>query len=218
MALAPLVAAFWDYPETIHLLPDERRRRRVLPRYLASDCADSLTHSALFGAWVDGRLVGVAAWLPPQAYPIPMRRQIAQAFQLLPALPWGASAAREALRGQASNRLHHPKDQPHHYLRALGVDPDHQRSGIGEALLRPALAQADHDQVACFLTTATSDNVAYYERFGFTVLATYRPTSAWPHVWSMWRAPQAPAPLDAPNGADITPPQNHARPPGGMRG
>jgi GNAT superfamily N-acetyltransferase len=188
-ALTPLVAAFWDYPETIHLLPDVRRRHRVLPRYLASDCTDAHAHNSLFGAWVGGRLVGVAAWLPPAAYPIPLRRQIAQAAQLLPALPWGAPAAREALRGQASNRLHHPKDRPHHYLRALGVDPDHQRSGIGAALLRPVLAQADEEQVGCFLTTATRDNVDYYEQFGFTVLATYRPTSRWPDVWSMWRPP-----------------------------
>ena len=192
MALGPLVAAFWDYPETTHLLPEERRRRRVLPRYLASDGDDSLAHDALLGAWVDGTLVGVAAWLPPSAYPIPLRRQLGQAVRLAPALPWGAGAAREALRGRSANRLHHPKDQPHHYLRALGVHPRHQRRGVGEALLRPVLAAADAEQVGCFLTTATKDNVGYYERFGFTVLATYRPTSTWPEVWAMWRAPRPP--------------------------
>src|SRR5215467_8051980 len=43
-AVRVLVAAFWDYPETAHLLPDPARRRRVMPRYLASDVADTLRH------------------------------------------------------------------------------------------------------------------------------------------------------------------------------
>jgi hypothetical protein len=33
-AVAALGAAFWEYPESVHLLPNERHRRRVLPRYL----------------------------------------------------------------------------------------------------------------------------------------------------------------------------------------
>jgi GNAT superfamily N-acetyltransferase len=189
-ALRPLVAAFWDYPETTHLLPNQWQRRRVLPRYLASDCSDSLGYDSLLGAWIAGELIGVAAWLPPDAYPIPLRRQVMQAVQLLPALPWGALAAREALRGQGSNRLHHPKAEPHYYLRAIGVDPRHQRSGVGGALLRPVLEQADIEHVGCFLTTATKDNVAYYERFGFVVIASYRPTATWPDVWAMWRSPR----------------------------
>lgn len=188
--MTPLVAAFWDYPETCHLLPDSRRRRRVLPRYLASDCADSLAHNSLLGAWVADELVGVAAWLPPQAYPIPLRRQVAQAVHMVPALPWGVHAAREALRGQGANRGHHPKDAPHFYLRALGVDPRHQRGGVGGALLHPVLTQADESGVGCFLTTATRANVRYYEQFGFDVVATYRPTRTWPDVWAMWRKPE----------------------------
>jgi len=157
---------------------------------LASDCADSLTHDSLYGARVDGQLAGVAAWLPPEAYPIPYQRQLAQVLHLLPALPWGASAAREALRGQAANRQHHPRDQPHYYLRTLGVVPAHQRSGIGNALLRPVLDEADVRGLGCFLTTATEANVAYYATFGFAVLSSYTPTPAWPQVWAMWREPQ----------------------------
>ena len=187
-AVAALVAAFWDYPETLHLLPDERRRRLVLPRYLAGDCADSQPHDTLLGVTVEGELAGVAAWLPPGAYPIPAGRQVTQVLHLLPALPWGIGAAREARNGQRANRAHHPRE-PHWFLRAVGVVPHRQRKGLGRALLVPVLDRADDAGVGCYLTTAEAANVGYYERFGFAVRATFRPTSTWPQVWAMWRDP-----------------------------
>jgi hypothetical protein len=48
---------------------------------------------------------------------------------------------------------------------------------------------ADDRQVGCFLLTATAANVSWYERFGFAVVAAYRPTPSWPDVWAMWRPP-----------------------------
>src|SRR5687768_10013544 len=69
-AVAALVDAFWDYPESVHLLPDEARRARVLPRYLAGDCAVASRHGTLYGVIEGGRVLGAAAWLPPSAYPM----------------------------------------------------------------------------------------------------------------------------------------------------
>jgi hypothetical protein len=51
------------------------------------------------------------------------------------------------------------------------------------------LHRADARGVGCFLQTATSDNVGWYEQFGFAVAASYRPTPFWPEVWAMWRDP-----------------------------
>jgi GNAT superfamily N-acetyltransferase len=81
--------------------------------------------------------------------------------------------------------------EAHYFLRAIGVAPQHQRNGIGAALLTPVLEQADRRRVGCYLTTAAFDNVAFYERFGFAVRSTYRPTSTWPQVWAMWRGPRS---------------------------
>ena len=196
--VACLTAAFWDYPETAHLLPDEGKRRHVLPRYLKGDAADSLAYGTLLVArdprdhsGVAG-VAGVAAWLPPHAYPIAIRRQVAQVVHLAPALPWGLAAAREARRGQLAIRTHHQQAASHYYLRSLGVRPEWQGKGIGAALVAPILERADREGVGCYLTTATVDNVSWYERFGFTVSATFRPTPAWPQVWAMWRDPRDP--------------------------
>jgi len=112
-AVRPLVKAFWTYSETVHLLPDERRRRRVLPRYLLSDVRDAARFGTLLAAEVDGEVVGAAAWIPPEAYPVSLGRQVRQLVDLAPALPWAWAAALEARRGQVANRTHHRGQPPH---------------------------------------------------------------------------------------------------------
>ena len=184
-----LVRAFWTFPETCHLLPKDRVRRHVLPRYLGSDARSSAALEGLQGASIDGAVVGAAAWLPPHAYPVSLRRQIVEATHLLPVLPWGAGALREALKGQEANRERHAPCPPHYWLRVIGVDPDQQRQGIGTLLVRSMLDRADAGGHGCFLFTAVEDNALWYESLGFSALSTYHPTPTWPQVWAMWRDP-----------------------------
>ncbi len=189
-AVAPMVRAFWSFPETVHLLPRESNRRRVLPAYMRGDLLDAQRAGELFLAEDDGVVVGAAAWLPPSAYPISLRRQMAQLLPVIPVLPWAIGAAREGQRGQAQNKAHHAGYGPHHFLRAIGVDPSHQRRGVGHALMNPTLARADDEHVGCFLFTATEANAAWYQSLGFETAGRYNPTPTWPDVWAMWRAPR----------------------------
>ena len=191
-AAALLARAFWDYPETLHVLGTGSARTRVLPRFLASDCRDALAVGGARAARTDdGRLAGIALWLPPGGYPVPAGRQARQLLELVPTLPWTATRLPELLRSQKALRPAHPRE-PHWYLRVLGVDPDAQRTGVGTALLRPALDEADATGVGAYLTTAVEANVAWYGRFGFEVLERLRPTATWPDVWRLWRPPRAP--------------------------
>ncbi len=184
-----MTRAFWTFPETVHLLPNERARRRVLPRYLASDMADAARAGRLNVAERDGAVVGAAAWLPPGAYPISAARQIRELLPLAPALPWAIRAALEGRRGQTANRARHrTHGEPHYFLRTIGVDPVHQYQGVGGALVQPMLDAADAEHVGCFLFTATEENAAWYHRLGFETSALYNPTPTWPDVWAMWRA------------------------------
>ncbi|HVT76392.1 MAG TPA: GNAT family N-acetyltransferase [Acidimicrobiales bacterium] len=190
-ALPAMVRAFWTFPETVHLLPDEAKRRRVLPRYLAADMTDARRFGGLNVAERDGKPVAAAAWLPPGAYPIGFARELRGLVTLAPALPWGASAAREGRRGQTANRTaHRVYAEPHFFLRTIGVDPAYQRHGIGKELLAPMLAAADAQHVGCFLVPATADNAAWYRRLGFTDERRYHPTPTWPEVWALWRPPR----------------------------
>ncbi len=189
--VGPLVRAFWAQPETRHLLPDENRRRRVLPRVMRADARDAAAAGTLLGAVVDGDIVGAAAWLPPSAHPMTVRRQLRQLVTVAPSLPWAWGALREARRGQPAVAVHRPAEE-HMHLRTIGVDPAFAGRGLGSALVRPLLDVADERGLGCFLLTGTLDNVGWYERFGFTVSATFRPTPTSPPVWAMWRDPVPP--------------------------
>ncbi len=190
-----LVRAFWDFPETRHLLGAEPARRRVLPRLLGSDARDAARFGTLQAVRDDqGRVVGAAAWLPPGAYPVSWGRQAREGVRLLPVLPWGLGALREVLRGQEANRRHHRALPPHFWLRAVGVEPARQHEGIGSMLVRGMLARADAEGKGCFLFTATDENARWYRSSGFDVIATYHPTPTWPKTWAMWRGPADTAP------------------------
>ena len=128
--------------------------------YLRSDARDAARFELLLGAEDCGRVVAAAAWIPPEAYPVSTVRQARQLLDLLPSVPWGWRAAREAQRGRAQNRLRHRVHPEHFYLRVIGVEPLAQGQGLGASLVLPVLEMADARSVGCFLQTATIENVA----------------------------------------------------------
>ncbi len=80
-------------------------------------------------------------------------------------------------------------------IHTIGVDPAHQRRGIGRALLRGLLAVADAAGATVFLEVRTDNEAAraLYEAEGFTVVGLrrryYRPSGA--DAYTMRREPQA---------------------------
>jgi GNAT superfamily N-acetyltransferase len=178
--------AFWSYEEAVHLLPEESRRRRVLPRYLTADCFDAIRFGTLFGAFDNDSMVGVSAWLPPGGYPETFARQVAWAIHNLPVLPWVLPIVPEVLRSQKAKGAGHTRE-PHTYLCVLGVRRQLQSAGAGSALVGAMVDQADTLGVGCYLTTSTESNTSWYGRFGFNVIEKFHPTPRWPTVWRMWR-------------------------------
>jgi ribosomal-protein-alanine N-acetyltransferase len=73
-------------------------------------------------------------------------------------------------------------------VHTIGVDPAHQRSGIGRELLRGLLAVADGAGATVFLEVRTDNDAAraLYEAEGFTVVGLrkryYRPSGADAHT------------------------------------
>ena len=61
--------------------------------------------------------------------------------------------------------------EPHYHLAWLGVEPDLQRTGIGTELMVAILNQLSKENMKCFLDTQDRQNIAYYKRFGFKLIA-----------------------------------------------
>ena len=182
--------AFFDDPFFTFLMPDDRKREKSLTIFFRS----VLAHPGPQGRLVTVRsehdeILGVAAWLTTDGYPLSVRVQLAQLPNSLRAFarqPKGLADGNSYVQAIAKA---HPKE-PHWYLMLLCADPMIQRRGVGTLLLEEAFTHVDTEGVASHLETQKEENLAYYRRFGYELRATLRPVASGPPIYTMWRAPR----------------------------
>ncbi len=188
-AAAVATEAFVDDPFFCFLSPRTRIRRRGLRIYFRAAVAYLGDRGLVLGARRDGRLVGVAAFIRPDGYPLPVGAQLRQAaasFRALVAHPPALVAGSKYL--MAMDKAH-PRERMW-YLELLAVDPSAQRRGYDGALQAELYTQADREQLASYLETQKEANLAYYRRFGYEVVTELRPVRNGPPLWTMRREPQ----------------------------
>lgn len=170
--------AFSDDPMILWPLSEANEdRREQLVRFF----------SAIYDGWFDrgsfweaGDGLGFANWFPPGgATGVFETSEDIQAT--LDAITDDGGTRYEMLWAAIDERV--PDDV--WFLDMVAVDPDHQGRGIGSALIRFGLERAVPDGADAFLETAISDNVSYYERFGFRVVEDCEPIPGGPHLWFM---------------------------------
>jgi len=61
-------------------------------------------------------------------------------------------------------------DGPHSHLGPIGVVPEHQRQGVGRALMNRYVEHLDRDAIEGYLETDRPGNVEFYKQFGFVVV------------------------------------------------
>ena len=179
-----LARAFLDDPAWVWLIPDAKRRARLLPWLFRVGfdvtAADVWT--------TEGMVRGAARWLPPGRAPMrvgpTLRALVTTPFRLGTAtrsfLAYGRAV--EAMRAEAI-------DGPHWYLAGIGVDPAAQGRGIGSALLEPGVEAARAAGIPAVLLTNNEANLAFYERNGFSVVRQGRTPEDGPRAWAMVRHP-----------------------------
>lgn len=193
MASAVLARAFYDDPLFMELCAHPGRRPGATRHIFASELVDAVPNAEVKLA-VDGdRVVGVAAWYDSEAnYPLSPVRQLRQGVRVLPSVLGTAGMSFKGLRLLKDIEERHPKDRPHLYLAALGVDPGWQAKGIGRRLIADHLARADERGLGCYLETQTESNVSYYSRSGFEIVDRQPAWEGGPPLWFMWRDPANP--------------------------
>ena len=77
--------------------------------------------------------------------------------------------------------------------RRLGTDPEHQRTGVGSALLRSVLDSVDAEGLPAYLESSKESNLSFYGQHGFEVTGEIRTPRGGPTLWLMWRGARPPA-------------------------
>ena len=132
-------------------------------------------------AVADGEIHGYAHFsAAPHCLPAPEALPRA----MLPLLkPLGTASAR--LIQWFARWCHLDPDRPHMHLGPIGVSLQAQRQGLGTALMRCYLERLRREQLPGYLETDKSENVKFYERFGFVV--THHEEVIGVPTWYMWR-------------------------------
>jgi ribosomal protein S18 acetylase RimI-like enzyme len=129
----------------------------------------------IYGVFRESRLAGVAITFAAGRYPPPAWTF----FKYVPGfLLAGPAPVIRGLRASTVQDGGHPADE-HVFLWFLAVDPQHQRSGVGRALLERVFEDAE---APVYLDTANPANVPYYASFGFEELGR----AALPRGATMW--------------------------------
>lgn len=159
----------------------------MLRRFFTATVRDALAVGAVDAAVADGRLLGVAVWLPPGAFPWSGSRKLRSTPAMLAILRAAPRSFRALVRLGANTERLHPRER-HWNLETMGIAPRAQGQGIGTRLIAPGLARADAQRLPCYLTTARRENAGFHQRFGFRLVAEGLPlVPDGPTHWGMRR-------------------------------
>jgi ribosomal protein S18 acetylase RimI-like enzyme len=181
-----LARAFIDDPVWRQVFPDPNRR----PARLA-DLFRALVRMHLLGErpLTTPDVAGVALWRHPGSR-VRLRDTARSRFAMPRAVAGFSRDERRRLLAtlrQFEGRRAALVPQPHWYLESIGVEPARQGEGIGTALVRTVLDEADACGTPAYLETETRANVDFYEGLGFVVVEQHVAEAVGVPVWLMAR-------------------------------
>ncbi len=182
-----LAKAFGNDPLYRLIFPDDIERTLLLRRLFGAVIGYSLKYGRVHST---SSVAGVACWLPPGNTDVTFWRMMRTglAFQRT-TLRIPSEDRRELVQALAYIHDIHQRQigESHWYLWALGVEPGRQRQGVGGALIKPILAEADRDGRPCYLETKSVESVAFYQKWGFEQKSLKEIPGLNISVWSMIR-------------------------------
>jgi ribosomal protein S18 acetylase RimI-like enzyme len=177
---AALAAAFVADPVLLFLFPRRRRRGARMRRLFAVELAYQVLPKGRALTTDDFR--GASLELPPGSSGLVV--PLSGAFAFLRAFGLGLP---RAARLQKFFDAHHI-EEPHYYVRYIGVAPPFQGQGLGAELLRPTLDRCDEEGLPAYLEASTERSARFYARLGFEHLGELQVPDG-PRFWPMRRPP-----------------------------
>lgn len=180
-----LTGAFADDPHITGLLPEDRRQERMEQMFRFETLSNLRTgghvYLAVDTADAGGVPLGAAFWGAP-GHEVSRREQLTEAVAMRRIYGRRFKDVKRTYREVARYR---PK-APHWYLKVIGTAPEARGRGVGSALIRHGLAQADHAGVGVYLESSTPENVPIYARYGFVETSEIPAYGTAPMI-GMWR-------------------------------
>jgi ribosomal protein S18 acetylase RimI-like enzyme len=177
--LASLTLAFSCDPPCRWAWPDPQQYLEAFPRFARAFGGSAIDHGTAH--YYEG-FCGVALWLSPGTAP--------DEASLVKVIEDTIADERKGAMFsifEQMDALH--LREAHWYLPLIGVDPAHQRRGIGSALLNHVLNVCDAQKVSAYLEATNSRNVGLYERHGFEAVGRIQAGDS-PEIISMLRKPR----------------------------
>ncbi len=169
--------------------PDREHRARAVARFFAPVLRGLYQRGSILGAFRGLTLVGVCGIAPPGR----CQPGAGEKLSILPAVLFGnalgTSSRVKRWVGEWSRR---DPAEPHWHLGPVAVDPDVQRQGIGGAMMNDFCGRMDDRAALSYLETDKSENVRFYQKFGFAVVAEAEVLGV--RNWFMSRPPRSGAP------------------------
>jgi GNAT superfamily N-acetyltransferase len=178
---AALADAFANEPMMRWMIPNERRRDTRLRRLFALEIEHFVLPAGRVLTTDDFR--GASFELPPGKWKMAM--PLSAALGLVPAL---GLRLNRGIRFQTFASRHH-LEEPHYYVRYIGVATRFQGQGVGAALLRATLDRCDREGMPAYIEASTERSTALYERLGFVHLGRLQVPDG-PSFWPMRRPPE----------------------------
>jgi RimJ/RimL family protein N-acetyltransferase len=179
---ATLADAFATDPIFQWLFPSQRRRNARLRRLAEIELEHYVFPAGRVLMTDDFR--GACLELPPDGWKMTVPLSGAIGFVRV----FGIRLPRASRLQQFLGRNH--LQEPHYYIRWVGVATSFQGQGLGTALLRPTLDRCDREGRPAYLEASTERSAALYERLGFVHLGELQVPDG-PRFWPMRRPPAA---------------------------
>ncbi len=132
---------------------------------------------------------GAAIWTLPQSIEVAQVAQAAKHAALRAVLGARGFEVYRSIIDFMEPTAHSIVPEGSWYLSILGVSPAQQGRGLGRALLKPTLHQADAAHVPCFLETFNAASLRFYDRLGFKAVADHLEPTTQARYWIMVREP-----------------------------
>jgi ribosomal protein S18 acetylase RimI-like enzyme len=177
--LALMVLAFAGDPFARWVIPDPHDHFRLMPDGARAFGGNGFAHGTVHVTEC-GR--AAAMWLPPGIEPDHERMGAVFAEGMPPENLDAIEAVTAAMQAA------HPAE-PFWYLPLIGTDPAAQGRGLGDALMRHALARIDAEGGTAYLESSNPRNRSLYLRHGFEPLPPIQAGTS-PELLPMLRRPR----------------------------